>query len=479
MGIQKQKLGLISASSAQADGSTTRRFGGTGLGLAISRQLVEMMGGRIWVESEPGQGSTFHFTVVLGRQPVQQRARPPRLVDVNDLRVLSIDDNATNRYILHETLHSFGCRPAEAHDGLIGLQMIKDAFLEEDPYDLVLLDMQMPNMGGLEVLSAIRKIPALKSVPVIMLSSVDTLNSLANRKELGWSAYLTKPVKQSQLLDSMMTALGENVIDDARRRALEVNQTTAARPPDASLRILLAEDNEINQRLARIMFERAGHQVICAGNGREAVEMLYENDVDMIFMDVQMPEMDGIEATAVIRSNSDWNHIPIIAMTAHAMRGDRERFLDAGMDDYISKPIRTDDVLEAIQRQLQPPVKTSSAAEQDDAEIGPPVLDREGAMQRIDCDEDTFDEFLEMLVAQVATQVTDMQTAIQTGRAYEVERIAHSMKGGSASLGADRLRDAAYVLEQLGADGDLSTVDNAFARLQQEVEALQAVVAGS
>jgi len=196
-------------------------------------------------------------------------------------------------------------------------------------------------------------------------------------------------------------------------------------------------------------------------------------------MDVQMPEMDGIEATAVIRSNSDWNHIPIIAMTAHAMRGDRERFLDAGMDDYISKPIRTDDVLEAIQRQLQPPVKTSSAAEQDDAEIGPPVLDREGAMQRIDCDEDTFDEFLEILVTQVATQVTDIQTAIQAGRAYEVERIAHSMKGGSASLGADRLRDAAYVLEQLGADGDLSTVDSAFARLQQEVEALQAVVAGS
>ncbi|RME42790.1 MAG: PAS domain-containing sensor histidine kinase, partial [Caldilineae bacterium] len=360
IGIPPDKLDRIFESFAQADSSTTRRYGGTGLGLTISRQLVGMMGGRMWVESEVGRGSTFYFTVSLKRSARQPETILP--VTIEDLRVLIVDDNATNRQILRETLRTFGCRSDEAENAIAGLHKLTRAAETGTPFELALLDMQMPDVSGLELLRDIRHHPRLQSLPVIILTSVDNLRALSNQQDLHWSAYLTKPIKQSQLLDTMMNVMGKAVLahEETRPPAEPVVPPDQTTPP---LRILLAEDNEINRKLAKILLERAGHHVILAENGRLALERLAQEEVDLIFMDVQMPEMDGLEATAAIRAEARWANLPIIAMTAHAMKGDRERFLQAGMDDYVTKPIRAKEVFAAIARQVRahPPAGVVSA----------------------------------------------------------------------------------------------------------------------
>jgi PAS domain S-box-containing protein len=353
IGIPPDKLGPIFDPFRQADGSTSRRFGGTGLGLAISRQLVALMGGHIWAESEVGKGSTFFFTVTARRPAAREEAAPRAAAGIEGRRVLVIDDNAINRRILSEMVNSFGCRSREAQDGGQGLHMLQEAVSAGKPFDLVLLDVQMPGMDGFQVLEHIRSTPQISQAAVIVLTSVDSLRSVDSRRDLGWAAYLTKPVKQSSLLDAMLEALGE--AEGETEAATDLGLPTT-RP----LRILVVEDNEINRRLATMLLEREGHHVVTAETGQAALDALEkmaeeetEDNFDLIFMDVQMPEMDGLQATAAIRADQRWKHLPIIAMTAHAMKGDRERFLEAGMDDYLGKPLRFQDVLAAIRRQAR------------------------------------------------------------------------------------------------------------------------------
>jgi len=389
IGIPPDKVEKIFEGFSQADGSTTRKYGGTGLGLSISKQLVEMMGGRIWVESprncglknekseiknnnqsKTGPGSTFHFTVRFrsGRVKARKAVRV-RDFDLSGLPVLIVDDNATNRLILREMTSYWGLVPAEAADGKEALVKIKTAFDSGTHYRLLLLDLQMPVMDGFEVAKRIKESTYGTGVQIILLTSAGQKGDGARCKEVGISGYLLKPVKQSELLDAIMMTLGHPTEEKAavitRHTIHEVRRR---------FNILIAEDNLVNQKLAVKMLEKQGHGVVVASNGREAVEAVGKEHFDLVLMDVQMPEMDGFEATKAIRNlecglrdkieespyskfeienlKSQIKKIPIVAMTAHAMKGDREKCLAAGMDDYVSKPIKAEKFFAVIEKMV-------------------------------------------------------------------------------------------------------------------------------
>jgi two-component system, sensor histidine kinase and response regulator len=348
LGIAPEKQKVIFAPFEQADSSTTRRFGGSGLGLSISRKLVEMMGGRIWVESEVGRGSTFHFTVRCQRSAQKAPPPPATIGDLYGLSTLVVDDNATNRRILNEMLTRWRMRPTTVDGGRAALGCLLHAAATGRPFPLVLIDAHMPEMGGFELAARIKETPELAGATIMMLSSADLTGEAARCRELGVSAFLTKPIRQSELLDAILLALGA-ASPEERAVQLPDSHTPARR-----LRVLLAEDNPVNQRLAVRLLEKRGHTVVVAGNGREALAACAEEAFDLVLMDLQMPEMDGFAATAAIRERerASGSHVPIVALTAHAMRADEERCLHAGMDAYVSKPIHPAALLDTIERMV-------------------------------------------------------------------------------------------------------------------------------
>jgi PAS domain S-box-containing protein len=338
IGIPLQKQKSIFEPFAQGDGSTSRRFGGTGLGLTISARLVEMMGGRIWVESQPGQGSCFHFTARVGVVKSEQAFEPAELARLTGLSVLVADDNGANRRIVAELLECSGMRPVLAASGAEALTRLEEAQAANAPFAVMILDCHMPEMGGFQLVEVIRQRPALAGTTIVMLTSAGQRGDAARCRELGIAAYLTKPVNQSQLVESIQSALGRKGAGSAAPALITPYSLPAV---ESKLRVLLAEDNAVNQTLAARLLEKQGHSVVVVGTGRAALEALDEQEFDLVLMDVQMPDMDGLEATAAIREREKGNgiHVPIIAMTAHAMTGDRERCLAAGMDGYVAKPI--------------------------------------------------------------------------------------------------------------------------------------------
>src|SRR3954470_25002649 len=335
MGIPADKQKAIFEPFKQADGSTTRRFGGTGLGLAISSTLGELMGGRIWVQSEPLEGSTFHFIVTLG--VTDARPEPPA-ADLTGTAVLVVDDNAVNRRVLQDLLTRWKMRPTVVDGGAAALRALSEAHERQDPFALILLDANMPDMDGFEVARRIGSTPDLGGATIMMLSSSGQYDESNKCREVGIATHLTKPVDQRDLL----SAIGHVLAREPGLRAPLPPSMLPADPPDRRLHVLLAEDNAVNQRLAASLLARRGHKVTIAANGREAVSAVTARRFDVVLMDVQMPEMGGFEATGAIREleiERGTKPVPIVAMTAHAMKGDRERCLAAGMDEYLTKPL--------------------------------------------------------------------------------------------------------------------------------------------
>ena len=362
IGIPTEKQAQIFEAFTQADGSTTRQYGGTGLGLTISMQLVTLMGGRMWVESEPGKGSTFHFTVYFGIQRNQTpKAAPADQNALVGLRVLAVDDNATNRRILETTLSGWGMKPVAIASGPAALMAMYEARDGGAPFALALLDCQMPEMDGFMLAMEIRKRPGLADTTIIMLTSADQNGDSERCRELGFAAYLTKPIRQSELRKKIIAALQKHA--PAPPTPAPEASPTAAADSEGGLRILLAEDNAVNQKLAIRLLEKRGYTVVATSNGREAVTALQHERFDLILMDIQMPEMSGLEATAEIRQQEQitGKHIPIVAMTANAMKGDRERYLEAGMDNYVSKPIKPAELFKVI-AEVAPAAEKPSAA---------------------------------------------------------------------------------------------------------------------
>ncbi len=369
VGIPEEKRDLIFAPFSQADTSTTRKYGGTGLGLTISTRLVEMMGGRIWVDSEVGRGSQFHFTARLELTDAKEikvgSIAPPEIL--RGSRVLVVDDNRTNRRILEGMLNRWEMVSVSVEEGQQALDALSGARAAGMPFSLILTDMHMPKMDGFTLVEQIRKRPELATATIMMLTSAGHRGDAARCQELGVAAYLLKPIRQSELREAIARVLGAQSPNGAIPLITRFSLHDG-RDPAASLRVLLAEDNAVNQRLAVRLLEKRGHHVVVAGNGAEALAAMEKQEFDLVFMDVQMPEMDGLEATAEIREKekTSGKHLPIIALTAHAMKGDREKCIASGMDGYLTKPIRPQELDEVLEDFMTRRIAATPAAEMEE-----------------------------------------------------------------------------------------------------------------
>ncbi len=456
------------------DGSITRNYGGSGLGLTISQELVAMMDGKIWVESEVGRGSTFAFTARFQMVQDEPAPAPAAMPDLAEMEVLVVDDNETNRTILREILASWGMRPVSADGGVAALAECERAAKEGHPFQLALLDAMMPGMDGFALARKIKGNPALSGAAVVMLSSMGLGGESLKYREAGIVAYLNKPVKQSELLNVILSVLADKGPSPAASQAPKEAERPA--PPSAPRRrVLLAEDNAVNQRLITIMLEKQGHSVVMAANGAEALQKLGEAPFDIVLMDVQMPRMDGLQATAAIREEekATGRHIPIVALTANAMKGDKDRCLRAGMDAYIAKPVKAQEVARAIEELCPRGSAPEEAAAHPPEE---PLFDRGATLALVGDDPALAREIAALFLESSPALLEELRQAIEGGDAHTAERTAHALKGSASNFFAKRTVEAALALEQLAAGGGLAGADDGFRKLSAEIASLHSAL---
>ena len=467
IGIPSEKRALIFEAFAQADTSTTRKFGGTGLGLSIASELVGLLGGTMWLDSEVGQGSTFHFTARFGRRPEGAVGAADVAIDLHGLRVLIVDDNATNRRILHEVLVNWKMSPVAVASGAEGLEALAEARTSGRPFAITLVDGQMPKMDGFMFASRVRRDRRLKSMPLVMLTSAARPEDAARCRKLGIEGHLTKPVKQSDLLDTIVSLFGGRAARGAG--AVETLDKTTSR----ALRVLVAEDNKVNRQFVTRVLEKRGHSIVAVGNGQAAVDAVDTAPAgyfDLVLMDVQMPEVDGLSATVLIRQRerSTGTHIPIVAMTAHAMTGDRERCLAAGMDDYVSKPLHPHELVEAVERSSAAPSASTPRAPGDQASPSI-VFDADTACSRLGGDRKLLREVITIFRAQTPELLAAIRKGAKSADVDGVKRAAHTLKGSLGTLHAPRAYEAAARLETLARQGETSGIPGAVASLLEEM----------
>jgi PAS domain S-box-containing protein len=478
IGISEDRMDRLFKVFSQVDASTTRKFGGTGLGLVISKKLAEMMGGQIGIESEEGKGSTFWFTAIFQKQPNDERTAWPLPADIRGLKILVVDDNPINRSILLEQLHSWGCQPEEAPDGERALAKLREAMEACSPFDLGILDMTMPGMDGTMLGRKIKSDPKLCSTALVMLTSRGNRGDAQEMQKIGFAAYLTKPIKGSQLRNCLALVVARKSPESKIEPMPLVTRYSVAENNKRRIRILLAEDNIINQKVALRHLERIGYRADAVANGKEVLSALERIPYDLILMDVQMPEMDGFEATATMRrkERETGGHIPIIAMTAHALKGDRERCLEAGMDDYVPKPIEPQGLIEVIARWVDkaglgktegPPIESTEEKE---------IFDKKGALERLGEDEELFTEILGMFLDDAPNQIEQMQKQLEAEDLSGLERQAHSLKGAVMNIGGNALQKVAFAIELAARNGELDKARLLVAKIQKEFEGLKATV---
>jgi two-component system, sensor histidine kinase and response regulator len=468
IGIPAEKQDKIFQSFEQADSSTTREYGGTGLGLAIVSQLVRMMGGQIRVESEVDKGSLFQFVAGFGRQkePIQPQAIGEGL-DLKDVSVLVVDDNATNRKILEETLVYWGMKPTVMENGRAALAAMAKAYKEDRHFDLIITDCMMPEMDGFELAERISKDPCLTTSTIIMLTSAGERGDAARCLELGISAYLLKPIRQSELLFTISKVLNEPTPTAAQPSLITRH---SIRESKRRLHILLAEDNAVNQKLATRMLERMGHTVTVASNGKKVLECLEHEKFDLILMDVQMPEMDGFEATKAVRDleKATGEHIPIVAMTAYAMKGDKEKCLDVGMDDYVAKPIDAQGLFETIENLLGTPNVEATPSNHPGQ-----ALDKSQILDRVGGDKDLLKEVVALFLDDCPKLIEQMREAIQESDPGGLQKAAHTLKGSVSNFGASLAVQAALDLETMGKTGDICGAAGALEVLEKGIDRIR------